>query len=452
MEQVTGLAPSGSLGSGFNLAAFQNALDAGPDFIGQDAGSTDMGPYYLGTAAPFLPRASYKHDLGLMLDAAREREIPLLVGSCLTSGTRPQLNLTVDIIRELAQERCHSFTMAVIDAELDKEFLKRRLGDGGIDSLGPGEDLTPDLVDRCPHIVAQMGMEPLIHALDAGADVVIAGRACDDAVFAAFPVMKGFDRGLSLHMGKILECAGLSAIPCDLAEPLLGRIESDGFLVWPGDPNHRCTSLSVAGHSLYERGDPGIQPGPGGTSDLDHATYRDVDRRTVRVTGSRFIPEPVYRVKLEGAEFVGYRSIVIVGVRDPVLIGQIDDLLQEMRDHADARFSECGPGAFRIDFHVYGKNAVMRHLEPVAGADPHEIGILINVVANDQDLASAVAMYVRGTLQHASYPGIIATAGNLAYPFSPFSVPVGPAYRFAVYHLLPLEDPCECFPMQLVQV
>ena len=452
MEQVTGLAPSGSLGSGFNLAAFQNALDAGPDFIGQDAGSTDMGPYYLGTAAPFLPRASYKHDLGLMLDAAREREIPLLVGSCLTSGTRPQLDLTVDIVSELAQERGHSFTMAVIDAELDKEFLKRRLGDGGIDSLGPDEDLTPDLVDRCPHIVAQMGMEPLIHAMDSGADVIIAGRACDDAVFAAFPVMKGFDKGLSLHMGKILECAGLSAIPCDLAEPLVGRIEKDGFLVWPGDPNHRCTSLSVAGHSLYERGDPGIQPGPGGTSDLDHATYRDVDGRTVRVTGSRFIPDPVYRVKLEGAAFVGYRSIVIVGVRDPVLIGQIDGLLQEMRERADSRFSECGPGTFGIDFHVYGKNAVMRHLEPVTSVDPHEIGILINVVANDQDLASAVAMYVRGTLQHASYPGIIATAGNLAYPFSPFSIPVGPAYRFAVYHLLPLEDPCECFPMKLVQV
>ena len=170
------------------------------------------------------------------------------------------------------------------------------------------------------------------------------------------------------------------------------------------------------------------------------------------MTGSRFIPDPVYRVKLEGAEFVGYRSIVIVGVRDPVVIGQIDDLLQEMRDHADSRFSECGPGTFRIDFHVYGKNAVMRHLEPVTGTDPHEIGVLINVVANDQDLASAVAMYVRGTLQHASYPGIIATAGNLAYPFSPFSIPVGPAYRFAVYHLLPLEDPCECFPMKLVQV
>ena len=59
---------------------------------------------------------------------------------------------------------------------------------------------------------------------------------------------------------------------------------------------------------------------------------------------------------------------------------------------------------------------------------------------------------VRGTLQHASYPGIRNTAGNMAYPFSPFGVPLGPAYRFAVYHLMPLADPCECFPMTIEEV
>jgi hypothetical protein len=40
----------------------------------------------------------------------------------------------------------------------------------------------------------------------------------------------------------------------------------------------------------------------------------------------------------------------------------------------------------------------------------------------------------------------------MAYPFSPFGVPVGPAYRFAVYHLMPLADPCECFPVTLENV
>ncbi len=71
MREIVGVAPSGSLGSGYNLAAFRNALMEEPDFIGQDAGSTDMGPHYHGKPATFLPRQTYKHDLAIMLEAAR---------------------------------------------------------------------------------------------------------------------------------------------------------------------------------------------------------------------------------------------------------------------------------------------------------------------------------------------------------------------------------------------
>jgi len=106
----------------------------------------------------------------------------------------------------------------------------------------------------------------------------------------------------------------------------------------------------------------------------------------------------------------------------------------------------------QLNFSVYGRDAVMGRLEPVMGAHPHEVALLIDAVAPEQELATAVAMFVRGTLQHASYPGIRNTAGNMAYPFSPFGVPLGPAYRFAVYHLMPLDDPCECFPMTIEQV
>ncbi len=132
-----------------------------------------------------------------------------------------------------------------------------------------------------------MGVEPFIRALEAGAEVIIAGRACDDVIFAALPIMKGFDKGLSLHMGKILECAGLSAIPYDLGEPLVGRVRKDHFVVEPGHGKHRCTTVSVAGHSLYERGDPCIQPGPGGVNDLTHSAFEQLDERSVKVTGRR---------------------------------------------------------------------------------------------------------------------------------------------------------------------
>ena len=50
-----------------------------------------------------LPLATYRHDLSIMLRAARERRIPLVVGSVLTSGANAPLRIGVDIIRDIAQ-------------------------------------------------------------------------------------------------------------------------------------------------------------------------------------------------------------------------------------------------------------------------------------------------------------------------------------------------------------
>jgi Acyclic terpene utilisation family protein AtuA len=453
MQEIVGLAPSGSLGSGYNKDAFRRGLEEDPHFIGQDAGSTDMGPYYNGTGTAFLPRETYKHDLSTMLKAARARKIPLIVGSVFTSGCRKSLYNGVEVIEEIAREEGLSFRMAVIDAELDKADLKRRIANGrNLESLGPEHALTDAAIDRSGPICAQMGVEPIAKALEQGAEVVIAGRACDDVLFAALPVLRGFDQGLALHMGKILECAGISAVPCDLAEPMVGRLRQDHFIVRPGNPEHRCTTISVAAHSLYERGDPCIQPGPGGINDLTGSRFEQEDERSVRVTGSRFVPDSTYKVKLEGAELVGFRSIVMVGIRDAAMIRQLDRVLQEARERALHRFPMWREESCHLDYHVYGRNAVMRGLEPNPDVVPQEVGLLIEAVAGRQELANAIAMFVRGTLQHASYPDIITTAGNLAYPFSPFNVPVGPAYRFSVYHLLPLKDPCEIFPIEMREV
>ena len=136
--------------------------------------------------------------------------------TAVTSGCDAALESAVGMIRDIAKEDRLSFRMATIRAEIGKAELKRRMAEMPLESLGPEGALAPETIDRCGPIVAQMGTEPFMKALDAGAEVIVAGRACDDAVFAALPVLRGFDPGLALHCGKILECAGLSAIPEDL--------------------------------------------------------------------------------------------------------------------------------------------------------------------------------------------------------------------------------------------
>ena len=70
-----------------------------------------MGPYYHGSSKPFLPSATYKHDLAIMLKAARARRIPLIVGSALTSGSSATLLQGVGILQEIAREEGLSFRL-----------------------------------------------------------------------------------------------------------------------------------------------------------------------------------------------------------------------------------------------------------------------------------------------------------------------------------------------------
>ena len=62
--------------------------------------------------------------------------------------------------------------------------------------------MTQDAIEKSSYIVAQMGVEPIIEALDQGAQIIVTGRCYDPAVFAAVPIRAGFSEALSLHLGK----------------------------------------------------------------------------------------------------------------------------------------------------------------------------------------------------------------------------------------------------------
>ena len=108
---------------------------------------------------------------------------------------------------------------------------------------------------------------------------------------------------------------------------MLATVRKDHFELVPLNIVERCTPLSVAAHTLYEKTRPDILPGPGGELHLHQAQYKQLDDgRTVRICGAVFKPTP-YEVKLEGARIMGHRTVFIGGVRDPILVSQIDEFL-----------------------------------------------------------------------------------------------------------------------------
>ena len=102
----------GLLGYGYSLTGLANALKMDLDFVGVDAGSTDPGPYYLGSGKGFVKRLQIKRDLELILPEIKARQIPLIIGSAGGSGARPHVDALLEIIGEIAREKQLSFKTA----------------------------------------------------------------------------------------------------------------------------------------------------------------------------------------------------------------------------------------------------------------------------------------------------------------------------------------------------
>ncbi len=454
MPEMRMMATTGMLGYGYTEEAFRRGLEQKPDFIAADGGSMDPGPYYLGEGIPFVSRQAMKRDLALMLEAGVEHNIPVLIGSAGGGGSDPQVAFVQEIAEEIAKEKGLSFRMALIHAEQPKEFIKKKIGEGKVAPLGPINDLTEEDVDETHRVVGMMGVEPFQKALNDGAQVVIAGRATDASIYSAIPLMHGYDPGLVWHLAKIIECAGQVTTPRPGQDCVLGTLADDHFLVEPGHPDKRCTRMRIAAHTLYENPSPYHLIEPDGTLVTTDSEYEQVDPRVVRVSGSRFEAANRYTVKLEGVKETGYRTVFIAGVRDPVLIAGIDGFIESCHERVAGEMANLGVGrdSYTLNVRVYGKDATMGVREPVKQTAAHEIGVLVDVLADDEDTSKAVMAKCRYALLHTDFPGRKCISGNLAIPFSPSDMPVGMTYGFNVWHTMELDDPLAPFPIEMIDV
>jgi len=442
--EVRMLSASGILGYGYPEASLKAGLAREPHMIGVDGGSSDPGPHYLGSGKSFTSELAIRRDMRLLLNGAIASGIPMIIGTCGGAGGEPHLQRCVSILRGIAREDGLKFKLAVIHAEQDKGYLKARLAAGRIAPLGPAPALDEATIERAERIVGMMGPEPYMRALDAGAEVILAGRSTDPAPWAALAMHHGIGPGPAWYAGKMLECACNAALPKG-HDCLFVTVQRDSVECEPTNPERRCTPLSVAVQALHENASPVLH------RELDTAgcEITAVSERATRVSGMRWAPRP-YTIKLEGAEKVGYSAIVFAGTRDPGLVEGIDGFLDDVRASVAAKVATFGvrPGDYRLVFRLYGKNGVMGEWEPRRRDAAHEIGILAEAVAQSQESASAVIAVARATLLHTDFAGRMCKEGNMAFPFSPSDIERGAVYRFSLRHVVAPNDPYEMFPIE----
>jgi hypothetical protein len=440
------------LGAGFTAESVKRGIAMGATAIAIDGGSTDSGPYYLGAGVAKSAASAVERDLRILLTAACENGIPLIVGSCGTSGTDAGVDWVAGIVVRIAEQERLSFRMARIYSELEPAAVIDAIGQGRVTGLLPQGDLSHDAVRSCCHIVALMGHEPIVAALAAGAQVVLAGRATDTSMVAAVALMHELPPGPAWHAAKTVECGG-QCTTSPTAGGVFVRIDDGGFTVSPLAPEAACTPASVAAHMMYENADPFRLVEPTGTLDTTDATYKAVDERTVRVEGSRFEHSARPTAKLEGARLAGYETIALVGIRDPRILASLGTWLDFLRTIlADRVRSALGldPQAYDIALRCYGADAVLGPLEDAAGP-PREIGLLFKVRAASQQLATAVAKTANPLLLHLPLPGMDYLP-SFAFAFSPAEIERGASYEFVLNHVLELEPGTSPFRTVLSEV
>lgn len=381
---------NGMVGAGFSDdAAFETVLN-GPklNLIANDCGSMDGGPSYLGSGVGEYPDDLVYRDLTYLVRLAQAHACPLVLGSCGYSGDTPHLRTSQRTMAQvLADLGVTDVKVAAIDAHVESSALAACAH--LLKPLGNFPQPTPDVIlrSRC---VGQMGTSPVITALDAGANIVMAGRACDVSVFAAAMIRDGIDPGLAHHVGHIMECGGIALDPASGAECIVAEIDDQGNAAFLSpDPQRHSTVASVAGHSFYEESHPALQDYPEGVLSLERTRYLQVSEHVAAINGSTFVSrEP--SLKIEGSLSTGRQVFSLI---------------------------PCDSGlALDGDCFVYGKNGVeARALMP----GEQEMGFVATTHGPDEAAVEAIHSVLLVGIKHAEYPNRTTTSGNAAIPQSP---------------------------------
>ncbi len=429
------LVPSGVLGLGFSRAALARGVAMRPDIICIDGGSTDSGPYYLGTATSKYARATCKAEWRDLMIARDALGVPLVIGSCGTCGADAMVDWMLEITRELAEELGQRLKVA----RLYCDQPRARVEAAKLGALGAWEPRT-----LRGNIVALAGAEQMQAALETGADIVLAGRMTDTAVISAYPLMRGAHAGAAWHGAKIGECGALCS-----TNPTSGVViidfDATGFTVEAMEAGARCTPHTVSAHMLYENADPYILHEPGGHLDVTRAQYAAQEGR-VRVEGSLWVPSAEYSVKLEGAALAGYQTTVLALLRDPRYVARAHAWVAALSRFLDREIKAHFSGDFTLEFRLIGLNATLGALE-TGTATPNEVGVLGIITADTQETASEIAKFLNPHLLH--FP--LDKAEELptfAFPYSPVQTDRGPLYEFTLNHVMPLKHPMEAFRLE----
>lgn len=300
----------------------------------------------------------------LVLDYLAEITMSILARM---KARKPELGYATDFVsmvmkplaREIAERRIRVVTNAGgVNPHACRDALLSVFRDAGVDlkvAVVLGDDLSAEaeryraagaremfsgepMPARLASVNAYLGAFPIASALDAGADVVITGRAVDSAIVLG-PLIHEFGwRPTDYDLlsagslaGHVVECGAQATggvftdwrdVPGwdDMGFPIAECTADGGFVVTkPAGTGGLVSVRTVAEQIVYEVGDPARYILPDVTADWRAVRLEQVGPDRVRVSGARGAP-PSHSYKVSATYADGYRATVtmMIAGRDAV--------------------------------------------------------------------------------------------------------------------------------------
>ncbi|MBW1638089.1 DUF1446 domain-containing protein [Microbacterium resistens] len=336
-------------------------------------------------------------------------------GVIITNGGAANPVGAARAVRSIAAERGHpDASVVAVTGDDVRDVLD--LDDSVI--IGTDRPLS-DLADRIVSAHAYTGAETLMAALTGGADVVIAGRTSDPALFLApLAVHHGWNLerddpfiAAGLLTGHLLECAGQlsggyfadggrKTVP-DLAH--LGfpfaDVGADGRVTLRklAGTGGRIDSRTVIEQLLYEIDDPHAYVTPDGTLDLTEVRVDDLGDDVVSVTGARLSGRP-RQLKVSVGVNDGFRSAAGISYAGHGALRRARLAEQIIRERWE---SVHGHDAEHLVVEYMGVNSARHWWHPDGLEEVPEVRLRFGVRALEREVATALceeveALYTNG--------------------------------------------------------
>lgn len=254
---------------------------------------------------------------------------------------------------------------------------------------------------------AYIGAEPIIVALEAGADIVLTGRTADPSLFLA-PLMYEFGwrrddwdlLGAGIVVGHLLECSayvtggyyfdpGYSEDVPDIAnlgypiaevyedgEAIITKVSSTGGVVSPN---------SCKAQLVYEIHDPSSYITPDVVADFSHVKLEQVGKDRVKVSGARGRERPG-TLKVSVGTMEGYIAEGEIGWAGPGSYEKAKVSAEAIRKKLEPMGSEIEE--LRIDF--VGVDSIFGPIAPKPASPPNEVRLRMAIRTREEEIAKKV--------------------------------------------------------------